>query len=110
MAKTYNPIIVIARHSMIAGCEGGTRGSPEFESTGSKLGLRARTPRSSRRPPKVGFNGQGSLLARRNATLTIPILGQPSHILQPLELPFQDPLDGFHEAVRRPSGEFMERY
>ena len=48
----YSSITVIARHSTIAGCDGGTLGSPDTGSMASTFGLSVRTPWSIRRPPR----------------------------------------------------------
>jgi len=49
---TYNSMTVIARHSTIAGWDGGAVGKPDLGSVGSISGLRVRTPKSTSKPPR----------------------------------------------------------
>jgi hypothetical protein len=42
---------VIALHSTMAGCDGATRGKPDFGSIGRAPSFKVSTPRSTKRPP-----------------------------------------------------------
>ena len=110
-SQTYSSITVIARHSMMAGCDGGSLGMPDsgfgYRDASRAPGRNERTPRSSNRPPAVKVSST-RLPRCLWCNLTIPVLRQPSHILDTLDLPSQHLLDRLDQAVCDPACELVE--
>ena len=70
-------------------------------------GRNERTPRSSNRPPAVKVSST-RLPCYLWCNLTIPVLRQPGHVLDTLDLPSQHLLDRLDQAVCDPACELVE--